>query len=128
MMSAVLIILVLASGAGLLGWKGQRQRRPAPRANAKRRSWRLVLPRAAGFSLAQATAWFTALAPLLTTDEPEPWMEWRSGGREVELRLGAPAAWEPTLRGQLAAWFPEARLEAVPEPESAGGVAVLPLR
>lgn len=107
----IVILAILA--AGTAAWLRLRPRtagEPEPVT-----SWRLVLPRGASFSIAQAEAWFGALAPLLTEGHPAPSVEIRSVDKELIYVLTAPCSWEPHLRGQLAAWFPEARLERLPE-------------
>jgi Helicase HerA, central domain len=123
------VIVGLALGAGALLWLGiERHRRQPHLFNEKRVSWRLVLPREARFGLAEATAWFAALAPHLAREGPRPSVELCGEGREVVMHLIAPAAWEAPLRGQLAAWFPCARLERCEVARPAGVLAVLPLR
>jgi len=87
-----------------------RQARKLP-SQEKLCAWRLILPRGASFSIDQATAWFASLAPLLTPEGPFPSVEIRSVEKELIYSLSVPASWEVRLRGQLAAWFPEARLE-----------------
>lgn len=106
---ALLLCLGLATGLALLSLALRR-----PRATAARCTWRVVLPRDPRFSPAQAAAWFGSLAPLLAAGEPRPSIELRGAGGELEVRLSAPAAWERPLRSQLSAWFPGARLEALP--------------
>lgn len=73
--------------------------------------WRLVLPRGTTFPVSQAAAWFASLTPLLSPAPPQPWVELRGEGQELVYALAIPGSWEVSVRGQLAAWFPEARLE-----------------
>lgn len=127
MIEAPLLLSVLGAGIGvgwLAYWVGRRPTSPIP---GERTTWRLILPREARFGLAEAAAWFAALAPRLIREEPSLAVELRSEGGQVELELSAPHALEPALRGQLAAWFPGGRLE-VQELGGRGGLAVLPLR
>jgi len=93
--------------------------------------WCLVFPRGAEFPLSQAMSWFAALAPLLSAGEPYPYVEWRGEGGELSLHIGFPQSREAALRGQLAAWFPAARLEPLErqaDREGTGLLAVLSLR
>jgi hypothetical protein len=114
------VTLVLTLAVWLL-WRGR------PRPVPPFQQWRIVLPRDASFSAAQAAAWFTSLAPLLTPQSPSPWVELRSHHRRLGVSIAAPASWEATLRGQLAAWFPHARLEPAELPGETGPLAAVHL-
>src|SRR5688572_25006545 len=91
-------------------------------------TWRLVFPREARFGVPGATAWFTAMGPLLGAADLTLTVEVRGEDREVELRLSAPRTREVALRAQLTAWVPGARLERINEAEPPGPLTVLPLR
>jgi hypothetical protein len=102
--------------------------RPPGTRRERRRTWRLIIPREARFSVAASSAWFAALAPRLTDIGPAPVVELYGEDRTVGMRLTAPASWEAALRAQSAAWFPGARLEPVEATEPAGPLAIVPLR
>src|SRR5581483_2051971 len=78
-------------------------------------SWRITLPRGADFAVPRAASFFAALAPQLGRTRLWPSFELRGEKRELALVITVPTAWEPTLRAQLAAWFPEGRLEPYPK-------------
>jgi len=83
------------------------------RSVSDRCTWELALPRAAHFSVPEATAWFRSLAPLFTRETVSASLELQGEGRQLRVLLTAPRTWEETLRAQLTAWFPEARLDLV---------------
>jgi len=89
--------------------------------------WVVRFPRGAAFPAADAAEWFAALLPWLGPAGPGPWFELRADRDRAELALGAPRSWEGSLRAHLAARFPAARLEAVPEPEPRGPVFAVPM-
>lgn len=115
--SGALAFAVLAAFAG----RG-RPTRAVPQAAR----WELRFPREAGFSVPQAAEWFAALAPRLDASSPVC-VDLRGAAGQVRLGIAADPDLEPFLRVQLAAWFPEARLEAAPEP-APGSVAFVALR
>jgi len=86
-------------------------------------SWEIVIPRDARFGVAQAQAWFESLKPLFTPGATAS-IELCNHSRRLCLRLTAPHSWEQVLRGQTAAWFPEARLQPVAEQSSTLPVAI----
>jgi hypothetical protein len=100
-----LLPLALAATAAL------RRRDRGKSAARAPRTWRLVLPREIEFSPVQAAAFFGGLSPLLRKRGTQLAIQLAGEGKELVLRLVAPPGFEETLRGQLAAWFPRARLE-----------------
>lgn len=116
--------LVVAGGALAL-WLASRRRAPS----AHLRAWRLVFPEGAHFPAAQAAAWFASLAPYLSAGGSRPWVELRGDGGRLRFVLGVPGSLQDAVRGQLAAWFPEARLEPLEEGRAveAAGCAAAPL-
>ncbi|MFN3650389.1 MAG: type IV secretory system conjugative DNA transfer family protein [Armatimonadota bacterium] len=127
LLHALVFALLATAGAGLLWLLAIRPAKGVPL-----RTWRLVLPRGASFDPSQAAAWFLSFTPLLRKTATFPAVEIRRDHRELSYRVTAPADWEGHLRGQLAAWFPGARLEPVKPPEPERPVHVpavsLPLR
>src|SRR6188474_1835585 len=101
-LGALLFLGLVVAGAWLWWIAANRFPQPSPLTAAPRLAWRLRFPRASRFGVAEATAWFTALGPLLTPNQPNLTLELRSEGREVELRLTAPRSQAVALRGQLA--------------------------
>jgi len=102
-------------------------RRPRPKPHEPFGRWAVRFPRGAAFPAADAAEWFAALLPRLGPAGPSPWFELRCDGDRAELALGSPPSWEGSLRAHLAARFPAARLEAVPEPEPLGPVFAVPM-
>lgn len=85
--------------------------RPRPAADQSVATWRIIVPRDARYTPTQASAWFTSLTSLLMESDNSLTVELVGHRRELVLSLTAPRSWEPTLRAQLGAWFPDARLE-----------------
>jgi hypothetical protein len=126
----MLLVLIGASVAllvlGPAWWQRRASSRSAHFVEPERLSWRLVFPRGSRFRVAEATAWFSSLTPLLS-GESELTVELRGQRWEIELRLTAARSQIAALRGQLAAWFPEARLEPVAVSEPQGPATMLSL-
>src|SRR3954453_5472994 len=107
-------LLFLVSGGivtGLGWWSYPCWRRVPLPAPEERVSWRLVIPREARFGVAEATAWFTAILPLLPSESVPPSVELRGERGELVFGVSAAASAEAALSSQLQAWFPGARLE-----------------
>src|SRR5580704_15590897 len=94
------------------------------------RAYRLVLPRGGAFPVPAAEAAFAALLPALAHHGAALRLEWFSENRSLRLLLGVPLPIEAALKSQLAAAFPDARLEPFErEPfESDSPLHALPLR
>jgi hypothetical protein len=128
-MSFMLLALTVLVCLTAITWAWQYRRSPRRHAEPEAQStWRLVLPREAHFGVAEVTAWFASLAPHLPDTGPYPTVELRSEGRTVVIHVTIPRPLEAVLRGQLAAWFPGARLESAAEDEPRGVLTALPLR
>ena len=121
----LIVVLLLSAGAGLLLYGISQSTRP-PEAEAAR-AWRIVFPLDAAFPAGTASAWFASLLPLLGRSSSGLSAEIRSEVGELRLSLSAPASFEAALRGQLAAFFPEARLEAEDLPVETEGVLEEPV-
>ena len=87
--------------------------------------WRIVVPRDARFSVAQAEAWFQALHS--RRSDASIIVEIVGRRQALELFLAAPSSLEAHVRAQFAAWFPEARLETAPEDVSSPPMLLQPL-
>lgn len=105
---SILLALILLVVLELVRRRGAR-----PHRIEAETTWRIVVPREARFSVTQAAAWFGALPSLLGAASVS--VELAARGQSLELMLTAPSFLEASLRSQLAAWFPESRLERVSE-------------
>jgi len=121
--AVTLWMTLLVASFALLRWVSQERARPEPLI-----TWRIVVPRGAHFGIPQATAWFKALRSLVTDPKITPSLELAARQGQLQLSFTAPVAWERTVRAQLAAWFPDARLERVAADHPAGVLTIQPLR
>lgn len=120
------LVLLGALLSGLTAWSLSSSHGP-PAAPTRMVTWRVVLPRGARFAIPQAAAWFAGLMPLLSPNGPRPVVDLLSRRGELALEVTAPASWEAAVRGQLAAWFPGARLDPAAPAHDARQVALVPL-
>jgi len=116
-------VLVLAILLGALAWL-LRGRRPPARPLL---SWRLRFPSNASFPVEAAAAWLSALRPLLAAETEVVALEISSAEEGIAWHLAVSEGRVDALRGQLAAWFPDARLERQPARRLSGTSAEVPL-
>lgn len=118
------LAFAVLAGAALLGALARLRKRP--QADAPARSWGLRFPAGSRFPADAAAAWIAAVRPVLTDGEVVALGI--SGGPEGPTwTLSLPEARAEAVRRQLAAWFPEARLEPLPDVPPTGFLAEVPL-